>query len=552
MAERRIVLLMGLVFVLAAGGAGWVLVWDRLLTVPAEGGRIIEAVVGTPKYPHPFYAGSNDPDLDLVALVYAGLFRRTDGSTITPDLAERFAWSDDGKILTLTLRTDARFHDGTPVTADDVVFTLSAAKDPTWKSPAILPLRNVAIERTDDHTVTLTLEQPDGNLLDILTLGILPAHIWQDIPPGSAHLSDATLWPVGAGPFRVRSSTRDARGTILAYTLERNNGYHGLKPYLDQLELRFFTDRTQAEEALQSGRVDTLAFVAGPDITSFTKHERWAASVIELPQETIAFFNVKDPLLKDLKIRQALTLAVERNDIVAAQAGIASPVSSPYPFSSLAVSSSTQEERMSQARQLLESAGWVLPADGGEIRTQKAGSTSSSTPGELTLTVHVPDVPDLIAVAEALQRHWSLLGARVSLDVQDPTVLARSAVNNRDAQILVWKVLLSPSQDQYPIWWSGEATGRGLNLSNLADRNVDDAIEAVRAATTTETLATARDTLSNAILARAPAAFLTRPGSGYVHSARLRGMAPTLQLGKPSDRFSDISNWYVKTAWRWR
>ncbi|HWQ99831.1 MAG TPA: ABC transporter substrate-binding protein [Candidatus Methylomirabilis sp.] len=577
--ERRIIAIAVLTLVAALGAGLWGGARAHIISVPASGGSIIEAVLGAPKYPNPLYATTNDPDADLVALVYAGLFRRVDGSTVVPDLVERFEWSPDGKRLTLTLRGDARFHDGTAVTSDDVVFTLNAAKDPAWRSTYAAAFRSMTIEREDDRTVSVTLERPDVTVLDTLTLGILPVHVWQDVPPAAAPLADANVRPIGAGPFRVRSFRRDAKGSILAYTLERNNRYHGLKPFLKQIELRYFADRDQAEEALRGGQVDSLAFVPGPSIGNLTRHERLTTSSIELPQETIAFMNVNDAILKDVKVRQALTLVVERADVVNAQADAASPVSGPFPFAPYVAASSTPEERLDQARALLVAAGWITP-ENGDIRikvppkpkpaTTKPTKTTTKSPApapvsttstppiatasstQFALTIEVPDVPDLVAVTDVLKRRWSLLGAKVSVKVADPASLAQRATGERNSQILVWNMLLSPSQDLFPIWWSGEASGRGLNLSNLTDRNVDDAIEAARAATTTAGLLQARDRLATVIQSRWPAIFLTRPAYGYVHNTRLRGMSSRLQLGRPSDRFNDAANWYVKTGWRWK
>lgn len=550
--ERRTVSILALLFLVAAGIAGWHVFQTRIDTVPAEGGRLVEAIVGAPKYPHPFYAGTNDPDQDIVALVYAGLFRRVDGSRVVPDLVERYVWNEQGTVLTLTLREDARFHDGNTVTAADVAFTIEAAKDPAWKSPYQNTLRSVTVQSVEGRDIVLALAQADTGLLDTLTFGILPAHIWENIQPGSALLADANIKPIGAGPFRIRSFVRDSRGAILAYTLERNNQYHGIKPYIQFLELRFFPDHLQAEEALQAGQVDALAFVPGPSVEQLAQHDRLDASTMELPQETIAFFNVNDPLLKEQKIRRALVLAVERESIIDAQAGIASPVYGPFPFLPLDPPTTTPEERMQEARTLLEEVGWIHPAEAEGVDTSLRVLKNASTTTPLTLTLHVPNVPDLVAVADALRRRWALLGARIEVEIDAPEALARAITTNRNAQIVVWNVLLTPSQNQYPIWWSGEATGRGLNLSNLSDRNVDDAIEAIRQATTTQALTDARKAFSETLLARSPAAFLTRPGYGYVHTTSLRGMPERLQLGTPSDRFATISEWYVKTGWRWK
>jgi ABC-type transport system substrate-binding protein len=579
--ERRVLVIAAVAIFIGIGITAWDVMRNHILTVPASGGRITEAIIGSVKQPNPLYAPNNDPDQDIVTLVFAGLFRRVSGSTVVPDLVERYEWSADGKQLTLQLRTNVQFHDGVPLTSDDVVFTLSAAKDPAWHSPYASLLRGVTVAATDDHTVVVTLPQPDASILDTLTIGILPAHIWQDVPPQSAFLASANQKPIGAGPFRVRSFTKDANGTVLGYTFERNDHYFGIKPFLSQVEFRFFSDRTQAEEALRGGQVDSLAFVPGSGIPRLTKNERLASTTLELPQETTAFLNVNDPLLKDARIRQALALVVERGDVVNAQADNASPVIGPFPYLTLPASTSTPEERLGKARSLLTEAGWIQPQNS-DIRikappkaatpaptkksTSKTATTASTSTAsaasstailstasstQLVLTISVPNVPDLLAVADVLMRRWSLLGAKVEIDSQETDTLARNVITNRNAQIVIWNVLLAPSQDLYPVWWSGEATGHGLNLSNLVDRNVDDGIEAVRAATTTQTLLQARVALSNTILARAAAVFLTRPGYGYVHDRRIQGMTD-LQLGRPSDRFNDVPNWYVNLGWRWK
>lgn len=557
--ERRALIAATLVFGLGIVGIAWAISTERMIRVPSNGGRMIEAVVGAPKAINPIYAAKNDPDQDLVSLVYAGLFRRTGGTGVVPDIVERFEWSDNGKRLRLELRKDVRFHDGTPLTSDDVLFTIHVAKNPSWRSTYATALRDVNGERIDDYTLDIVLKEPDIFILDALTIGILPAHIWLDISPGNALLADANIRPIGAGPFKIHSFRKDTRGVVLAYTLERYEGYHGIQPFLSQIEFRYFPSKEQAEDALRGGRVDALAFVESGSISRLTSNERLTYATIELPQETIAFFNLNDELLKHSKVRQALALAVDRELVVDAQAGISTPVYGPYPFDDVTPTASSSEERLDAARALLTEAGWVQVMNS-EVRVRKdtaqgspsstMNATASST--ELVLTISVPQVADLISVAQVLARRWSLLGAKVNVDVADPDQLAQRATRARDTQILVWNVRLNPSQDLYPVWWSGNAKGNGLNLSNLSDRNVDDAIEALRNATTTEALKALRKTLSNAILSRDPAVFLTRPAYGYVYSSDIRGVSNRLELGTPSDRFLDIPNWYVKKRWAWK
>jgi ABC-type transport system substrate-binding protein len=113
--------------------------------VPARGGSITEGVVGIPRFINPLLALS-DTDRDLTTLTYAGLVA-LEGDTIVPDIASDYTVSADGLQYTFTLRDDARFHDGTPVTADDVEFTIQKAQDPALKSPRRAAWEGVTIEK---------------------------------------------------------------------------------------------------------------------------------------------------------------------------------------------------------------------------------------------------------------------------------------------------------------------------------------------------------------------------------------------------------------------
>jgi peptide/nickel transport system substrate-binding protein len=549
--ERKILLGAAAALVLAAGVGVWALASERLVLVPADGGSVTEAIIGSPKYINPLYAAANDPDADLTALVFAGLFRRVNGTTVVPDLAERFEWSEGGTRLTLTLRNEIAFHDGTPLTSEDVIFTLRAAKHPSWRSTYINAFRDASFEQADDRTVVITLPEPDAYLLDALTIGILPAHVWQDVEAANALLADANTRPIGAGPFKVRSFRRNSSGAILSYTLERYEKYHGIKPFLERIEFRFYPDRQLALDSLRNGQVDALAFVSGTDLERVAKNEHLDYGTLELPQETIAFMNVNDETLKDAKVRQALALAVDRDEIVGAQAGVSHPVQGPYPFADApSASTSTAEDRMEEARALLEEAGWKLSGENA-VRTKNGAATGTEQTNELSLVITVADVPDLTNVAEVLQRRWSLLGAKVTISREDEGALLRRASREHDSQILVWNVLLNSSQDLFPVWWSAQADD-GLNFSNLKDRNVDAAIEEIHSATTTDALKQARQKVSDAVLARTPAVFLTRPAYGYAYAKKIKGVAQSSQIGTPSDRFHDLPNWHVKMKWKWK
>jgi peptide/nickel transport system substrate-binding protein len=187
-----------------------------------------------------------------------------------------------------------------------------------------------------------------------LTVGILPAHVWEDIPDTSARLADANLKPIGSGPYQASSFTRDGRGNILSFQLTRYPAYYGLKPLIDSIRLKFYPDRQTALSALNNGQVDAVAFVPWGE-TGKGRQDNLQAVSLDLPQETVAFFNTKDKLLKDEKLRHALSLAIDPIELASVASDHAKAVTSPFPF--LDDASSTKPD-LDQARKELDALGW--------------------------------------------------------------------------------------------------------------------------------------------------------------------------------------------------
>lgn len=529
----------------------------HIIFVPANGGSFTEAAVGSPKLINPLYAPMNDVDRDLSALIYSGLFRLNAQLETVPDLADTVAWSADKKTLDITLKSHILFHDNVPISADDVVFTFDAVGQSAWRSPLASQYRGVKAVRVNDQTVQFQFDKPSPDNVTLLTLGILPAHIWEETGgEGNPTLAEANLKPIGSGPYKAASITRDAKGLVLTYNLKAFDDYYGEKPHIADFRLRFFPDRLQAVSALRNHQVDALAFIPWGEVQEF-KNSTIKTYSLELPQETVAFFNVKNALLKDVRMRKALTLAIDPQELqnVTAYSHV---VSSPFPFAS---TTEMQPADLDGARTLLASMNWILK-DGATVRTlspkadvTKNGTkttdktTASST--QLLLTLSVPNQPDLLKVADYLKRRWSLLGAQVTVQAYDGDTLLKSALNDRGYQILIWNVLLSPTQDISPFWNSGNATGRGLNLSNIVDKTIDAALDVVAAASSTNAVLSAQQTLSTAIKQQYPAIFLLRPAYAYLINDRIRG-ATDARIDRPSDRLTNINRWYIKTTWAWR
>lgn len=540
--ERKLFLGAVAIFVVALLIAGGNLLRLQLIRVPATGGVVTEALVGTPKLINPLFAPLNDVDRDLSALIFSGLFRLDESYEPVPDLADRYRWTDDQKTLEITLRQNVKFHDGEDLTTDDVIFTFQAIKNPNWRSPLAASFQGVTVVRVDDHTLQFQLAKPDPQFLHELTVGILPSHIWSHVTDSGAQLADANIRPIGSGPYSVASFTRDPNGSILNYHLKRYPGYYGIKPYIEEWRFRFFPDRAPAFDALKNNQVDALAFVPW-DSAKTLSGEQFTVSHLELPQMTIAFFNMEDEQLKDDAFREALSLAIDRQELGNLLGDQVTLASSPFPFIE---SPSGTVSDLEKAREAMEELEWKLDESTG-LRFKGASSSESASSTPLTLSVSVPDQPDLIRIAEYLKRRWSLLGANV--DVRTETL--QTVVTDRKYHVLVWNILLNPTLDIRPFWHSSKAAAGGFNFSNIKDRDIDTGLDALDAATSTEALDAARLNLIPMIEKRLPALFLSQPRYTYVVSKDIQGVM-NQHLSRPADRFQQTRGWYVKTRWSWK
>lgn len=551
--ERRILVSSLSLFIIFLTTSFAILAASHLVAIPATGGTYTEAIIGEPQAINPVDGPANDTDSDLASLVYSGLFRMH-GMEAVPDLAKSYEWSEDGKVLTINLQPEAKFHNNDPVTADDVQFTVESIQDPARNSLLAPLFRGVKVNVLNDKTVQFVLDQSDVTFMTALTVGILPSNLWQDIPASSARLASLNLKPVGSGPYVVKSFTRDNYGVIRSYTLELNEKYYGIKPHIKNLTFQFYPDRQSAEDALKSDLVDALSFIPSDEAGKFHSAARWNSVDLEIPQQTIAFFNLKDKVLSDQRVRQALIAGINRQEFIAVYDGMAAVAETPYPFVS-----ATSSFDLDASRKLLQESGWVLPSNDTvrvhqNVDPKKSSPAPVSSPSstKLALTIMVPDEPVLLKVADGLKRQWSLLGAQVEVRPMDARLLLKKSSSERDAQVVLWNVLLRPDQDLFPIWWSGQAAQGGMNFSGLADKEIDTLIQQTSSATSTQMLEKSRANLSLALLKRSPALFLVRPFYAYVISSRIKGVSHQLSIARPSDRFQDIGQWYIKTGLQWK
>ncbi len=538
--------------VLSAVGLLYILNASLLVTVPAHGGSLTEGIIGAPRFINPVLAIS-DSDRDLTALVYSGLLRARPEGGYIPDLAENYTISPDGKTYTVVLRKNAIFQDGTPVTADDVVFTIAKTQDAVLKSPERADWSGVTVQKVDANTLTFTLSQAYAPFIDNLTLGILPEHLWQDVSDDEMSYSTLNNKPVGSGPFAVTGVTYTASGVPASYELSAFSHYTLGQPYLDHITLRLYQKEDAVVTALKSGEIESASGISPESLATFDGH---AVDRSPLNRVFGVFFNQnQSEVLRDATVRDALNSAINRDDLVAkVLGGYGVPLTGPIPpdvlpnIHSGATATSSTDALALKARETLINAGWQAGPGGYLQKTTGSGKSTKTT--TLAFSLATGDVPELRAAAEYVRAAWQKAGADVTVQVYNQGDLSQNVIRPRKYDALLFGEVLGRELDLFAFWDSSQRIDPGLNIALYANAAADKTLEQLRQTSDDGTRATLFAQFTADVTADTPAVFLYAPDFVYSVPNDLAGV--TLgRIETPSDRFLSAYHWYRETDHVW-
>ena len=362
---------LGAIGVVALSALAWVAVTlsERFtIEVPSRGGTFSEGIVGTPRFINPILALS-DTDRDMVALVFSGLLRAAPDGSLVPDIASGYSVSSDLHTYIFTIRDKATFHDGTPITADDVAFTVALAQNPAIKSPRRANWEGVTVTVIDPKTISFTLKEPYAPFLENMRMGILPKHLWGTVSAEEFPFSTLNIKPIGDGPYKLETMTTNASGVPTEVALIPFGGASHV-PYISRIHFVFYQD------------VDSLGKAVAQD-SSLAAHSVPPASI---PRHTLneailgrvfgVFFNQnQNGVFADKAVRAALNTTLDKQSIVSTLiGGYETVLDGPLPPQSITRvnnASTSSEERLATAAALLEKAGWTKGADGVFVKKNK-------------------------------------------------------------------------------------------------------------------------------------------------------------------------------------
>lgn len=506
--------------------------------IPAHGGEYTEALVGEPQLINPLYATTNDVDKDLVALIFSGLMRWDPEKGLTEDLAESININEEGTVLTFTIREDARFHNGDPVLARDILFTVNAIQNPAYRSPLLPFFRGVSVVQEDDRKISFVLEKAQPSFLQNLTVGILSANAWADILPQNAPLAALNLQPIGSGPYQFDEFTKDKKGSIRSYTLKPFGDYIRGEPKIERLTFKFYADTPSALESLSN------KFIEGISVIPFENRQetRQNRSVVVysplLTREVVLYFNQKtSESLKQKALREAIAHAINKDFLVQnVLKGEAQKIIGPLLPGSIGYHDGLTDRTFD-----VEKAKSLLPTSAPEAPQNEE---TGKKPNQFTLTTINSE--EFIQVAEAIKIQLAVIGVEIEIVPIPAQTFFEEIVKPRNFELLLTTVMYHTDPDPYVFWHSSQKEGTGFNIVEYANGEVDQLLEQARTAKNEEDRKTAYKTFQEKLMADVPAVFLYQSTYGYGASKKIQNVKLT-QLRGPSDRFANIHEWYIKT-----
>ena len=505
--------------------------------ISTTGGIIKEGIIGQPQYINPVLSFSNDinkPDRVLEYLIYPSLFRLDKTGDLSNELVDSYTVGDNGKEYIFKLKSGINWDDNTPLTIDDIIFTLQTIQNPAYNSPISSALKGVSITRVDDSTLKLNLNSSYSPFLSNLTFGILPKHIWQNLEPSAFLLSEANLKPIGAGKFKYKSIQKKKDGNIASITIEKNPNYFGEKPNIENFTLVFYS---KEEEMIQDFKQNNLQAITQLK-SSLSDSSRYQLNAMNIPQSFGIIFNIKDPLLSNKEIRQSISNAINRqpiiNGILQNQATL---INGPLTqFNQYYVPTDVAFD-IEKAKKTLDDANWK-DIDGDGIREK------DNKKAEFTILVANGNKVD--EVTKTLQAQIREIGIQMNIELVSFADLSANQIRDRSYQALFLGLGLNIYPDPYIYWHSSQITSPGLNLSQYTNINTDGYLETARTNTDTNVITSSLQQFQQQITSDVPAIFIYSPKYLYYTNPIIKNI--TVSIGNSSvDRYASISEWSVKT-----
>jgi peptide/nickel transport system substrate-binding protein len=481
---------------------------------------------------HPLLAKSEAARAVLPLLFDSLLAYDPDSGQLIPHLAESWKVSGDSRAITFTLRSAARWHDGQPVVADDVVFTIETARDPALNSlygPQLEPV--VEVKAPNHNTVEIRLAEADCPSLGVLgELPILPRHVLARPGLDSAAFGSA---PLGSGPFSFVDW--ESGGEL---RLAANDDYWGGAPFLAAWSYRPFETTAELQQALEREQIDAALLPPGSLLDAGNLPASLSVYRYPAPEFLFVAFNNDYPVLADAQARRALSMAIDREQLLGeALGGAGELIPGSLPAAHWAADPALQPPAYDPggARRLLAEAGWSdtdgdgwLDRDGERLRLPVRTNAGNRLRED---------------VARLVAGYYRAIGVEASAElVVWGAVVDDLFTHDFEAIVFSWPLPAEPDQSR---WWlsTENQIGSGYNFVSFADPEVDRLLQeaAILPGCDTKERAVLYQQIQGLLAQQRPYDFLLVPYAALVMREGIKGAQP----GPFASPFWNAAEWYI-------
>ncbi len=503
---------------------------NRTAKEPAYGDIIVNGGIGDASNLIPLLA-SDKPSHDIAGLVYNGLVKYDKNMNTVGDLAEFWDISANGLIITFHLRKGVKWHDGRPFTAADVLYTYQVTIDP--KTPTAYAGDFLKVKKADvldDYTFRVTYDKPFAPALISWGASILPKHL---LAGTDITKSPLTRHPIGTGPYKFKEWVAGQKIVLVA-----NPDYFEGRPYIDGHITRIIPDMATLFLELRSQGID-ISGLSPLQYTRQTESKVFQDNFNKYRYLSFAYtylgYNLKNPLFTDKRVRQAISYAINKDEIVSGVLlGLGKPATGPFKPGTWAYNGDVKIYNFNpqKARELLREAGWkdsngdgILEKDGKPFVFELVLSQGNETRQKC---------------AEIIQRQLAEVGITVKIRVLEWAAFINDFINKRrfDTVILGWTI--PPDPDAYDVWHSSKTAPEELNFISYKNTEADEMLERGRSTFDQKERKKYYDRFQEILAEDQPYTFLYVPDSLIIINKRFRGIEPA-----PIGLEYNFIKWYV-------
>jgi peptide/nickel transport system substrate-binding protein len=497
---------------------------------PAYGDILVRGEIGDASNLIPLLA-SDSASHNIAGMVYNGLVKYDKDMNIVGDLAESWDITAKGLVITFHLRKGVKWHDGQPFTSADVLYTYQVTVDP--KTPTAYAEDFKAVKKAevlDDYTFRVTYEKPFAPALISWSSSILPRHLLSGTDITQSPLK---RHPIGTGPYKFKEWVAGQKIVLVS-----NSDYFEGRPYIDGQITRIIPDTATMFLELRAQNLGMMGLTP-LQYTRQTENNLFKNNFNKYRYLSFAYtylgYNLKNPLFTDKRVRQAISYAINKEEIISGVLlGLGKPATGPYKPGSWAYNDKVQNYNYNpqKARELLREAGWtklnsdgVLEKDGKpfvfEIVTNQGNETRQKC-------------------AEIIQRQLADIGIMVKIRILEWSAFVTNFINKRrfDAVILGWTIPLDP--DAYDVWHSSKTKPEELNFISYNNPEADKVLENGRSIFDQKERKKYYDRFQEILAEDQPYTFLYVPDALVITHNRFRGIEPA-----PIGLEYNFIKWYV-------